>query len=265
MVYRLVTMASFFLVRFWPFPSRSGGSASGGGAWLGVEGRHILRVLLHVGFERLDAQIQSEDPCDAVGRFTIGAIGGVIVGPLPQQVGIAAVGQTQGGVQRTAAWLPRRGEVMAREAQFAKDRVVGDQPLVVIGQQRAIRQRRCCGARGGARDEEQSQQRGAEGQQAPKQRYFDGVGGLRLGGWSGEVGEKRLKVLLDLLYNGRGVGRHGDTPVGQSMVGATDYPADHRVAQRQYIPHRLLPGRRVAAPRILVTLIRYIIALAINS
>jgi hypothetical protein len=100
---------------------------------------------------------------------------------------------------------------------------------------------------GGSGDEEQPQQRGAQSQQAPKQRYFDGVGGLRLGGWSDDGGEKRLKVLLELLYTGRGVGRHGDTPVGQSMVGATDYPADGRTVQRHCV-HAITTSLAVLMP-----------------
>ena len=146
---------------------------------------------------------------------------------------------------------------MARHAQLAEDRIVADRALVVIRPHCAISGGRCRWAFGRLRHEEQAQQRSADGEQAAKQREFDRIGRLGLGLRPGHVGEQRVEIALDLLYNRRGVGRHNHTPVGQSMVGATDYPADGRDVQRHCCAHSLLPNGSNTIPRVLVTLIVY--------
>ena len=139
-----------------------GGGQGGSGAWLGVEGRHILRVLPHARFERLDTQIQPQDARDGVGGLTIRAIGGIIARPVPQQVGIAARRHAQIRIQGAAPVLVWCDEIVAREPQCAKDRAIGGHALVVIGQHGAIRRCRGRGARSGPRDKKQPQQGGSQ-------------------------------------------------------------------------------------------------------
>ena len=226
----------------------------GRGRWLLIEGTDINGGACRDCFQRLHAHRQPEDSFQGGLVFAIGGIGAAITGPVAQQVGIAVVGQTQGRVERTAAFVAGRREIVARHTQLAENRIVTDRPLVVIRPHCAISGGRCRWAFGRLRHEEQAQQRSADGEQAAKQREFDRIGRLGLGLRPGHVGDQCVEIALDLLYNRGGVGRHSHTPVGQSMVGATDYPADGRDVQRHCGARPLLPNGSNRVPHVLVTL-----------
>jgi hypothetical protein len=150
----------------------------------------------------LEAEGSPEDAFQSGLALAVGGIGGAKGGPLAQEVGVTALRQAQGRIEGTAAGVPRRGEVVAGKADFAKDGGVGDGTTVMIGELWAARSgsgRR--GSLGSAGEEEEAQQGGAEGEQLAKQGQFNDIGRLCTRFRTSDVGEHGFELLAQVLYN----------------------------------------------------------------
>ncbi len=97
-----------------------------------VESLHINSVLLDTCFQSQFGDGEAQYPFKHLAALVIRFVGDTVLGPITQQVRVAAWGQTQLSIHRANTFLSRCMKVVSLKSQLAKDRKVRPLSLVVI-------------------------------------------------------------------------------------------------------------------------------------